>query len=116
MTVMSDIETELGVTKSSVDQGDDVSGWVTVNAATEAISAWADITALLPTADYTDLNISMLDGSTVSVYGFDSENTVVVLYDDGASLLWCHCFEYANATDYGEGKTLQTPASELRTP
>ena len=113
MTIYGDIETELGATGHQTEQGDPDSG-MTIDYVNGLITLWSDITDLLTLpADYEDLSISLLDGATVSVYGFDAENTVIYLNDDGTTK-WCHCFKYADATDYGTGKTLQTPAVGLR--
>ena len=113
MGYFEDIETELGKSGAQTEQGDPGSE-MTIDFVNGEVTDWADITALLTLpADYEDLNISLLDGQTCSVYGFDAENTVVLLNDD-TSQKWCHCFKYADATDYGTGKTLQTPAVGLR--
>ena len=113
MTVVSDIETELGETKYTTDQGPTESTW-SADMVDGSITAWSDITDLLTLpADFEDLNISLIAGGTMSLYGFDSENTLVIL-GDLDSVKWCHCFEYADGTDYASGKTEMTPASELR--
>ena len=113
MGFYEDIETELAVSGISTMQGDTQSG-MTISYAYGSIELWSDITDLLTLpADFEDLNISLVGGVTISLYGFDAENTVVYLNDDGTTK-WCHCFKYADATDYGTGKTLQTPDAGLR--
>ena len=87
---------------------------MTVTYVGDNIATWTEITDLLALpANYEDLNISLTNGSTLSVYGFDAENTVVILDDDGTQKS-CHCFVYADATDYDTGKSLQTPDQSLR--
>ena len=115
MGYFEDIETALGVSGNQTEQGDPISG-MSIDFVSGAVTDWANITALLTLpADYEDLSISLIDGATVSVYGFDAENTVVHLNDDG-SQKWCHCVKYIDGTDYAAGKVIMAPAAELRTP
>ncbi len=113
MGYYEDIETHLSKSGVTTEQGT-VDAGMTVSFVGGSVATWAEITNLLTLpANYEDLSISLLDGHTASVYGFDAENTVVYLDDDG-SQKWVHCFKYADGTDYASGKTIMTPAVGLR--
>jgi hypothetical protein len=115
MGYFENITADLDQSPYTTQQGDPENG-MDVELVEGDIVAWSDITSLLTLpADYEDLSISMLDGSVLSVYGFDVERTVVMLYAEGPSNV-CMCFKYGNATDYEAGKALLTPAAELRAP
>lgn len=113
MGYFEDIGTQLGVGSYST-QSQDTGLVLNVDFVSGPVAAWSDITSLLTLpADFEDLNIALVDGQTCSLYGFDAENTVVMLNDDG-SQKWCHCTRYANGSDYTSGKTILTPPVGLR--
>lgn len=117
MGVINDIETQLGEVIYQTLQGP-ADAFMQIDYVNGSISAFSDITDILSLpADFEDVNISLTNGSTVSLYGFDAENTLVVLTSqsvDEDTLVWCHCFKYGSAQDYATGKTLQTPDISLR--
>jgi len=113
VSIFSDIETEIGSTGYQTTNGATDSS-LTVDYVGGVISAFSDVTDLMTLpADYEDTGITLIGGDAVSVYGDDAENTVVVLNDDGVDK-WVHVFRYADASDYGDGKVLNTPAVGLR--
>ena len=117
MTIINDLATILGQDVYETSQGNPDTA-ATIDYVNGSISAFSDITnELTLPADFEDTNIVLTDGSTMSLYGFDSENTLVLLSEqevEGSPLIWCHCFKYANSPDYEECKTLHTPDISLR--
>jgi hypothetical protein len=118
MGLFEDIETELGVegypTIHLLADNEEVN----VDLCSGPIAALADVRALLPTPlDHDEADIALTNGQSISMYGLEAENTVVMLIEqtiESVEHLWCHAFKYANLTDYNTGLGLQNPPSELR--
>lgn len=113
MTILADIETLVGAEASTTQQGGDDDNWP-CEILTSGVDSWSAVTTLLTLpADDEDLSMTLTSGETCSVYGFPSENTVVVLYDNGEDS-WMHCCVYEDSTGYEAGLEVMTPPMSIR--
>src|SRR5687768_18335762 len=117
MALLQDLQTVLGVEPYATTQT--VSGeedTINITLLTGPIDDFSEVVNTLPeNPEFSEENIALTGGQTVSLYGFSSEaeNILIYLVQD-SQVTWAHVFSYEDEADYSVGKTLQVPAAELR--
>lgn len=85
-----------------------------VNMVYGTISDYADITDILTLpASFEDLDITITNGSLMSIYAFDQDLTIVILSEQGEAKN-CSAFLYNDLDSYESAIELLTPAMEDR--
>jgi len=113
MTLFQDIEGLVGSGYETNNIKGDGS-LIAINLATGPVDLLSDVRSLLPgTLDHFEEDIELVDGQFVSLYGLESELTLVYLSDD-ASAYWAHAFKYSTLSDYNAGLAIQDPSVEVR--
>jgi hypothetical protein len=112
MGIYETLETHLEAEGYPTTQGNDSS--IPVEYFSGVIASFSEIEDLLSLpADFEDLDIALTNGGVTSLYGDETEFTLVSLWDLGQDK-WCLCFKYADIGDYNAGKATQVPAVEER--
>jgi len=64
--------------------------------------------------DHSEEDILLLNGTSVSVYGVESEKTLVVIVEGSNSKVSTYTWEYPTLGDYNDGLALHNPDESLR--
>lgn len=90
-------------------------GTIPVALASGPVGVLSDVRDLLPLGlTHNEIDVALVNGQSVSLYGLETELTWVYLFEDPSVGPWVHAFKYANMSGYTDGSALQTPAPELR--